>query len=286
MATRPAWRRSVTSVLVLGAALALAPAASAATIIVPDDNPSLAAAVKAAVPGDIIQVRPGDYPEIVRIGPGQSFITIEGLGGRPRFPGANRKDGFVVRGVNNVTIAGFDFERRKTAVRLDLCTDCSLIDLNVTDCRAGVRARNSAGLFVVGSHVAGTFSDHAIQIDRSAGVGVAGNVVTGTRRGAGIIVNHCDDASVIANQADDNYRGIVLENATGGTLDMNGTDGNTFDGLVVKKVPGAAVTNNDSNGNGSKGIAVTDSPPIATVADLTGAGNTATGNGTDFFVNP
>jgi parallel beta-helix repeat protein len=285
MATRSVSRRSATGILALGAVLALAGTASAVTIIVPDDNPSLAAAVAGAHPGDDIQVRPGDYPEIVRLGAGQSFVTIGGLGGRPRFTGANRKDGFVIRGASNVTISGFDFTRRKTAVRLDLCTNCALFDLNITECRTAVRAHNSPGFVVAGSHVTGTFRGNAIAIDRSAGVSVGANVITGTTKGNGLVLNHCDDALILGNQVSDNYRGLVLENATGGTLDSNVTNDNTFDGIVVKKVPGVAVTNNDSNGN-SKGVAVTDSPPIAAIADLTGAGNTATGNGVDFFVNP
>jgi hypothetical protein len=39
------------------------PSAHAATIIVPDDNPSLVDAVAAAAPGDTVQVRPGTYEE-------------------------------------------------------------------------------------------------------------------------------------------------------------------------------------------------------------------------------
>src|SRR6185503_20773866 len=55
----------------------------AATIIVPDDNPSVRAAVESAGPGDVVQVRPGTYPEGVRIDASQTGISIEGLGGRP-----------------------------------------------------------------------------------------------------------------------------------------------------------------------------------------------------------
>jgi len=42
-------------------ALSTAPFVQAAVIVVPDDNPSLRDAVASAVPGDVVQVRPGTY---------------------------------------------------------------------------------------------------------------------------------------------------------------------------------------------------------------------------------
>jgi hypothetical protein len=102
--------RALSGLTMIGITVATAGVLSAAVIIVPDDQPSIIAAVAAATAGDTIQVRPGSFFDQVNVGTGKDNLTIEGLGGRPVFTPANRKDGFRVKGVRGVTIRGFEFQ--------------------------------------------------------------------------------------------------------------------------------------------------------------------------------
>ena len=275
--------------VLLGTLLMLATTRSiAATITVPDDNPSLADAVANAAAGDTIQVRPGDYPDRVIVGLGQDNLTIIGFGGRPVFPNANRKDAIQIRGANGVIVAGFEFRHRKVAVRVDRCVGCVLGDLLVTECREGIRVRRGSDAVVIQNVVTNTGDGRAIRVDDNANAIVFGNVVTGTTKTDAIRVDDSPAAVVSSNTTSGNlHRGMRIDDCPGSSIDSNVADQNGSDGILVNDCDGSAVTNNNADDNGGFGMRVHDSPPIATDADLTGAGNTATGNYRgDFFVDP
>ena len=66
------------------AVVALGGVSHAAIIIVPDDQPTIQAAIDVAMPGDTIQVRPAVYNEVLFVPETLTNLTIEGLGGRPK----------------------------------------------------------------------------------------------------------------------------------------------------------------------------------------------------------
>jgi parallel beta-helix repeat protein len=300
------------SVRILLAALSIGVAVSssrAATIIVPDDNPSLPAAVAAASAGDTIQVRPGDYPDRVTVSAGQDFLTIEGLGGRPRFPGANRKEGFRVKDAAGVLISGFDFEKRLIAVRLTDCTNCVVVDIAATGCRDAVRVKRSSGVVIGASTFMSVTRGRAIWVDESPGALLAGNSITDVRRDGirltrspgsivtgntiaqasrGIFLKASDNATLAMNSLSASRReGVSAGTADGVILDNNAAVGSGTDGYVLNRLTSSVITNNDAIGNGRYGFQVLHSPPFATDADLTAAGNTASGNlGGDFRIVP
>ena len=268
------------------AGLVLSAPARAATIIVPDDNPSLPNAVQSSGPGDLIQVRPGNYPEAVTIGAGHDNLTIEALGERPVFPPANRKDGFRVRGSNGVTIRGFRFDHRKTPVRLDDCTGCVVDDIQATGCREGIRIKRGGSNSVLGSAFTGTTRGRGIRVDRSPGTTLGANVIIGAARGDGILLGTADGAQIGGNTITAHKRGIVVKRSLNATVFGNITNGNGREGVIITDSGGLTISGNTSDNNITYGFRVDDSPPIAAIADLTGAGNTATGNGTaDFLVD-
>src|SRR5262245_46407147 len=80
----------------------------AAVIIVPDDQPTIQAAVTAALPGDMVQVRPGTYSESVRVDAAQTGLVLEGLGGRPVIAPPSGADAIRVDQVDGVVIRGLD----------------------------------------------------------------------------------------------------------------------------------------------------------------------------------
>src|SRR5262245_37192489 len=95
--------------LVAGATGLLAAAGlEAAIITLPDDVPTIQAAVTAALPGDNVQVRPGTYPEKVRVEAGQTGLVLEGLGGRPVIVPPSGADAIRVNQVDGVVIRGLD----------------------------------------------------------------------------------------------------------------------------------------------------------------------------------
>jgi len=311
-------RSLVQGILVLAAITLTAKALSAATIIVPDDNPSLTDAVAGAAAGDTIQVRPGNYVDRVDVVAGQDGLTIVGLGGRPVFTAANRKEGFRVSGVSGITITGFAFENRLSAVRLEGCTACIVQDIVATDCREGVRAKFGANVYVLVSTFTNVTRGRAIRIQRAPGSAAFGNTITGTKR-EGIIFDRVDplvmdsvalDPIIAGNTVTDAKTGIVVKTSADGFVYQNTTSscrsdgiavgtapglyfadnhavGNGSDGFQIDRAAGITIENNDATDNASYGFRVSRSPPITSPADLTTAGNTAGGNGSgDFRVTP
>lgn len=306
MRTSRRWSRSVRTVLVIGSVVLPARWLPAATIIVPDDNPSLVAAVASAAAGDTVQVRPGNYTERVTVVAGQDGLVIEGLGGRPLFTPANRKEGFRIDGANGVTVRGFDFDGRLSAVRIKNCQDCLIDDIVASNCREGLRAKYAGGLIVLNSTFANVTDKKAIRIDRAPGAFVGSNVVT-SAKSEGIYVFTADGAAVVDNTITGASRGIRTKGCANLIVGGNVVSGSRREGMVVEKAPmlllggnqafsngadgfeiddapGAAVTINTATDNRGYGFDVDDSPPIATEADLTGALNTASGNARGNFL--
>jgi len=274
----------------LGGAVLLAGMAGgslAATITVPDDNPSLKDAVAGAVSGDTIQVRPGTYGDRVVVVAGQDNLTITGFGGRPVFPPANRKDGIDIRGANGVIVAGFEFQHRKTAVRVDQCTGCVLGDLIVTGGREGLRVRRGSDVAILQNTITDIGDGRGIRVGDNPNAVIFGNVVTGTHKSDGIRVDDCPAAAIGGNTASGGRNGMRIEDCVGAFIQSNVADQNLTDGILVNDCDGSDVSANNADDNGRFGIRVRDSPPIATPADLTNAGNTASGNPAgDLVVDP
>src|SRR5918911_1342713 len=94
-------------------ALAGAPGAAAADVRVPQDAPTLQAAIAAAQPGDTIVLDRGVYPGGNVVPPGKHDVTIRGVDRNDVvLDGANvRKNGIVVHadGVSILNMSAHDF---------------------------------------------------------------------------------------------------------------------------------------------------------------------------------
>ena len=64
----------------------------------------------------------------------------------------------------------------------------------------------------------------------------------------------------------------------GGTVDDNVGNASAQSGVRIRRCSGLGVTNNQANGNGAYGFWVQGKPPFTTPADVTAAGNAASGN--------
>jgi parallel beta-helix repeat protein len=253
----------------------------AATIIVPDDNPSLKDAVETAGPGDLIQVREGGYPGPINIENGQTGLTIQGID-----PPATvtiitpvpSKYALRVKGVDGVTVNGISANGGRTGFILQDSGGSSFVNLFVFLGRKdAIYVRGGAANTVTGCTAAS--DGRGIRVDKSPVTVVSGNTLDFGSRKESIVVKRSDGATISGNSTTFGGRdGIRVIQSAGVTVDANVSSNNVRTGIRVQTSPGIAITNNTSDENALYGIRVQSSPPISTIADLTGAGNVASDN--------
>jgi parallel beta-helix repeat protein len=230
----------------LAASLTLAALPAAARTILVRPGQSIRSAVAKASPGDRIEVSPGTYREgsasdLNAITITRSGIDLVGLSspGHPVIlknagkqsygiwvspansagPGPQSDDEHPPCGLDGSTLRGFSlrgFTIRGFAehgVHLACVDGFSIIDNRSED-------NLVYGLFPVVS---------------KRGI-LAGNVVTGTTRDAGIYVGQSDDVLIAGNRAHDNLLGIEIENSRGCSAVANEVHGNTV-GILVDLLP-------------------------------------------------
>lgn len=269
----------LTPMVALGIALCSVPAADAAVIIVPDNNPSLRDAVELAAPGDTIQIRPGTYTTRVRIDRGQTGLTLEGLGGRPVIEPAAADDGVRVRGVDGVTIRGLEVRGGQRAVRIEQASGVTVEDVIGAGNKEGIRAKQTVNLLVRNCELTGATRGRGVRVAVSTAPTIEGTLSSGNRQ-EGVLFVSVVGGVIRGNTTTLNRTGgIRLVRSASAVVELNSADDNGRSGIRVDASPALAIANNDADGNAQYGIRVKNSPPITTVGDLVGAGNTATGNG-------
>lgn len=272
-------RRFVRST-VLGVALLFVGPVLAATIIVPDDNPSPRDAVQSAAAGDTVQIRPGTYTEGIRVDRNQHGLTIEGLGGRPVLVPGPGDDGVRVKEINGIVIRGLEVQGGQHAVRSDGANGVTVDDVIASGNKEGVRIKIGNSNTVQNCVITGPTNGRGIRVDLSGAL-LSGNMITGAHK-EGIRANNAVGIQILGNTVTGSAAdGIRVQKGSLTTVDGNVSSQNTRSGIRIINAPNGAVSNNTANDNGQYGIRVQGSPPIANVADLTGAGNSATGNTLD-----
>lgn len=252
-----------------------ASALPAATVIVPDDDPSVVHAAANAAPGDVIQIRAGVYAEGKAIVIRQSGVQVVGLGGLPVITGGNGRGGFWVRGASDVLIGGLEVRGKGKAVRLDDCTSCAVVGVVVTECGQGVRVRGGSGNFVVGSVFSDVWRRDGVLLDHSPFGFVGGNNMTRVRA-RGIRLNGSGGAQVFDNTVQDAQWGIRIDHSEESRLERNTVSGAGSDGFRVSWSDGVRMSGNDASGSGGKGFRVAYSRRAAL------DGNSATANADGF----
>lgn len=277
-------KHSLPSIL---AALALSAATvvHAATIIVPDDNPSLHDAVASAGPGDVVQVRAGAYTETIRVDGGQTGLLVEAIGGVAQISPSGNDDVVRVKRVDGVTIRGFTLQPTLNGVLLDGASGTTLENLDINNGFGdGIRIRGGANNTITNASV--TLSHGScVRIEKSPGTVVQDSFANNCRR-QGYLVKQSDGVTLQNDWAGGNKGGgIRALKCPNLTLDGNGADANGASGIRVQASPNLTITNNHALGCVQYGIRIQASPPISSTADLTNANNTGNGGKADLSVN-
>jgi hypothetical protein len=278
--------------LALLALLCSSVAATAATIAVPAQYPSIQAAVDAASPGDVIRVAPGTYQESVRVRRDLPGLTIEGED--PALPpvivGTPNKssDGVRVERADGIVLRDLRIEGAYNGVRLNRVAGAVLERLEITDSALGIRLNNGMQNSVLGVRIVGTRVEQGIWIDGSHGAVVADTVVEETDE-EGIAARNADGLVVVRTHVRSS-RGsdaIRIHRSDGARLEDCSGNASQHDGIRISDSPGLVLLRCTANGNRSAGFRIEESSPIATIEDILGAGNTASGNGdVDVRVDP
>ncbi|HEV7734588.1 MAG TPA: right-handed parallel beta-helix repeat-containing protein [Candidatus Binatia bacterium] len=209
--------------------------AHATDIVVPDDYPTIQAAVDAAASaGDRVLVRQGEYPESVKVE--AKTLTIEGLDGTPTLlPGPKRPGVFQrKRGTpSRLTLQGVAITGGSTAID---CDNCSVYLSAITDSRDGIRIRGAGyggNTVLVGNALTNIATGYGIHLRRhplGQSVDIEENVIVGCGKD-GI---HASGKSV---------RNVEFNNVT--NCRRNG---------IVLKTAAYTVTDNRATTNGAAGI--------------------------------
>lgn len=242
--------------------------AHACDINVPDDHPTIHAAIAAAEPGDTICIEPGEYVEntliiqekdgVALLGAGSDQVTIIRVGG---------SYGLQVRLSDNVTLEGFTVQ-----------------DADSSSFGYGLKLEHSDGLWVEDVHA---IDNNRTGIDlNTTDNATLVDVFAGGNGGAGIAIRNSQDVTVInAGTYGNAWGGLALWAPTGETLANVSVSDSRFSGepAGVFAQHSGIFTDISLEGNSiesnSAGI-VLDSGVDATAFAITGnsiAGNDAAG---------
>jgi nitrous oxidase accessory protein len=178
----------------------------------PSDMPSIAAAIRAAHPGDTVRVPAGTYREPTFVV--DKPITLLGLG-LPTLDGEGQRQIMTIT-ADDVTVRGFRFTRVGTsyvedraAIKVVGARRCTLAENAVEDAFFGIYLAGAADCLVRGNRIAGraereAASGNGIHLWNASHIRIVDNTITGHRDGIYLEFSH--HADVRGNRAEHNLR--------------------------------------------------------------------------------
>jgi len=210
---------------------------NAEAIRVPDDYPTIQAAVDAAIAGDIILVASGTYYENMVIA---KSLTLKGAGSDITIIDGGGKGTGVEITADNVNINGFTIRNSGDGIHLHMCNGATVSDNKITlnkNDGIWIETSNSntiRGNTITSNNLCGIF------MEDSSGNTISNNAITSNVY-EGVYLYDSSDNTVSGNTITlhDNWAAISLESSSGNTISNNTMLSNRF-GISLYE---------DSNGN-------------------------------------
>jgi len=194
--------------------------ASPATIYVPDNYPTIQAAVNAANPGDTIIVRAGTYIENTDVGKDHLTIRSESGAETTIVQAANPNDHVFEITTNYVTVTGFTVTGASSSwmagIILCIANHCEILNNTVVDNCYGIALSSSSGNFISNNTAKGNV--HGIHLFSSSNNNSLSHNNVMNNSGFGIYLLASHDNTVCNITATNNSEGVYLESSLGNRL--------------------------------------------------------------------
>jgi len=224
--------------------------AEPATIIVPDDYPTIQEAINNADNGDTVFVRNGTYDEIIFVNKSLSLI---GEDRDTTIIDGGRRDGYVVYvKAENVVIQGFTIQSYifSIGIRLDNARNSSIVDNNIM--------HNGYGILVWGSPYTNVSANN-LYGNINIGIGVAGshNVHVSSNNihytvQIGVAVSYCNPSYVYDNRITQCRWGLII-GGSGVYIFSNSFVGNLGNAIYLSDARRNTIRQNNITGCGEWG---------------------------------
>ena len=267
---------AVAILLVLLAVALLPSAASAATINVPADQPSINTAIAAAAAGDTILVAPGTYTENVLV---NKSVTLAGGGVGTVISAVNPMDSALEVTANNALVSGFTVtDSYVNEIAVTNANGVTISNVNVTDggysIGYGIWVDRGASTIVGGSTVNISGGPGIVMYATNLAT-VINNTVSGAAE-AGIWIWESTNTEVSGNTVSGagvaSITGLLVQESGGTTVTGNTLSGCST-GLDLRNVTNAGVHHNTISLNSNVGVWALGAAGEATINDNTIAGN-------------
>jgi parallel beta-helix repeat protein len=238
-------------------------------VYVPDDYPTIQAAVDAVNAGDTIIVRDGTYTENVNVNKPHLTIQSENGADSTIVQAADQNDSVFGVSADYVTISGFTVKGVDFGIYLG-ADHCIISDNKVSNNSFGISLHFSSG----NTFTSNTVSNNSVGFDllcssdneltgnivnsNSYGISLqhesSGNELTGNTANSntheGIFLYYSSNNNeLMGNTALNNEYGIYLEGSSGNTLTDNIANNNYY-GIGLNDSSGNTLTDNTANNNG------------------------------------
>jgi parallel beta-helix repeat protein len=254
--------------------IAVQPIKAESTIIVPDDYPTIAAAIGNATAGDIVFVKEGTYDTLNETLQINKSIKLIGENRDTTIIDGNHFGNVVEVTANNVEISGFTIQNSgwitahgqyETGIYVKTSTGSKISDNTIKNNFGGLAIDNCMNIFISENKIQSNFGSPNIFISYSSSVTFSKNDVT-NNTGETIVVYHSSNIIVSENQIVANGFGndgsgsggippiglchsAIVSNSHGVIITMNNITDNAM-GLGLIESHGNDVFRNDVRRNG------------------------------------
>jgi parallel beta-helix repeat protein len=266
---------------VLAIATWLPTPAAASIIAVPTDQPTIQAAVGAAVAGDTIAIAPGMYGERIRIG--TSGVTIAAAEDQdpPIVLGTEGSPDptIWIDGADDVVLRNLVVRGGAEGIRIERAYGAVLKQLRIESAALGIYLRRGGRHAVIASEIVAIPVAQGIRVDKSHEATIK-NVSIDETGGEGILVRRSRHVSIVDTTVSHAHaeHGIMVVGSARVTLDNCTSRRNDGDGIAVRRSPHLVLHKNDAEDNGSVGLRIDRCTPFASIGDVVAAGNKASAN--------